>query len=209
MSNLKEIENALGVLACGFLKVKPTQNNFQTILKKRKARIYLNKYVTLLHCTSSYPTEFKDINLNIMQSLKDRFKINVGFSDHSSGILAPIVATALGATIIEKHITLNKSMNGPDHKASIEPKEFKKMVSSLRDTELILGSKIKKKISEEIKNQKVARKSLKAGKKISKGELFTSLNVAIKRPNNGKSPFEYWNIIGRKSKKNYKIDDKI
>ena len=177
MDLLKDIENALCVLACGFMNINPSKKSFSTALNNKKGKAYLNKYVTLLHCTSSYPTEYKNINLKTILSLKNKFKVNIGFSDHSEGVLAPIVATALGATIIEKHITIDKKMEGPDHKASVEPKEFEEMVRYVRSTMLVLGDGLKKITKEEIKNQKVARKSLHASKNIYKGEVFNIKNI--------------------------------
>ena len=210
MSNIKEIEDALGVLAFGLLqKENPTKNKFIKVLKSKVGREALKKYVTLLHCTSEYPTDYQNLNLNCIKTLKSKFKLRVGFSDHSEGIIASSVAAALGAEIIEKHITLNKNMIGPDHAASIEPNEFKNMIASIRDVEKILGSFDKKSTNVELENSKVSRKSIFASKDILKGEKFTLTNLIVKRPALGITPFKYWNLLRKKSLKKYKANEKI
>lgn len=164
----------------------------------------------LLHCNTEYPTPFEDVNLRAMVKMKNDFKLKyVGYSDHTLGITTPLVAISLGANIIEKHFTLNKKANGPDHKASLEPKEFKEMVNKIRLTEKILGSKIKKPTKSEKKNINIARKSIVANTNIKKGEIFTKKNIAIKRPGGGLAPEKWFKLLNQKSKKNYKKDQFI
>ena len=167
------------------------------------------KNITVLHCHSDYPTELDDVNLFAMKTMKEKLSINVGYSDHTIGNETAIAATALGAKVIEKHITLNKSMRGPDHRASMEPKNFYNYVKLIRNTEKLLGSYLKKPSPSEIKNKKLVRKSIVAKKNIKRGERFTQFNTICKRPEGGISPI-YWNyVVGKKSKQNFKIDDFI
>ena len=144
-----------------------------------------------------------------MMTIKKKLGVKVGYSDHSLGDLVAVAATSLGASVIEKHFTLNKSFSGPDHKASLTPNEAFKMIKKIRDTEKLLGSKFKKPTSSELKNKKIARKSIVANKFITRGEVFTEKNLTTKRPGYGKSPMNWNKIIGTKSKKNYKIDEII
>lgn len=165
--------------------------------------------LTVLHCTTEYPTPIKDVNLNAMISIKNEFNVNVGYSDHTNGIEVPIAAVALGAKIIEKHFTLDKTMEGPDHQASLEPDELKKMVKSIRNIELALGNGIKQPAESEIKNMAIARKSIIAGTNIKYGEIFSEENLAIKRPGNGISPMKWFDIIGKPASRDYKEDELI
>ena len=165
--------------------------------------------ITLLHCNTEYPTPFEDVNLKAMLTIKNAFKLPVGYSDHTPGIEVPIAAVAMGASLIEKHFTLDKNMEGPDHKASLDPDELKAMVASIRNVEKALGSGIKKSSKSELKNINTARKSLVAKRDIKKGELFTERNIAVKRPGNGISPMLWDAIIGAEAKKEYDIDEFI
>lgn len=165
--------------------------------------------ITILHCTTEYPTPFSDVNLRAMIAIRDEFGDRVGYSDHTKGIEVPIAAVALGAVIIEKHFTLDNGMEGPDHKASLEPNEFKAMVDSIRHIESALGDGIKQPAKSEIKNIIVARKSITAFRNIKKGEFFTEDNLAVKRPGNGISPMEWFNIIGKVASREYKEDELI
>ena len=167
------------------------------------------KNITVLHCNTDYPSSLKDINLKAMMTIKKKLGVKVGYSDHSLGDLVAVAATSLGASVIEKHFTLNKSFSGPDHKASLTPNEAFKMIKKIRNTEKLLGSKFKKPTSSELKNKKIARKSIVANKFITRGEVFTEKNLTTKRPGYGKSPMNWNKIIGTKSKKNYKIDEII
>ena len=167
------------------------------------------KKITLLHCHSEYPTSFKDINLNSILYLKEKFKINVGFSDHTKGIEASIAAAALGATVIEKHFTLSKKMNGPDHSSSIDPKELQLLVSSIRNIEDGMG-KFGKFVSKvEKKNKLNVRKSIVALKIIKKGSILSSNNLTTKRPGNGISAIRWKSILGKKAIKDFKKNEKI
>jgi N,N'-diacetyllegionaminate synthase len=167
------------------------------------------KNITLLHCNSEYPSPYKDLNLRAISFLKKKFKINVGYSDHSIGIEVPIAVVALGAKIIEKHITLDKNMKGPDHKASIEPHEFSTMVKKIRNIEAALGLSKKFVTLSERKNLRIVRKSLYAKKKIQKKEKFSLDNLIALRPGIGISPMKIKKIIGKKSKYNFKKNQLI
>lgn len=167
------------------------------------------KDLTVLHCTTEYPTPFEDVNLRAMLSISEEFGVQIGYSDHTSGIEVSIAAVALGATIIEKHFTLDRNMEGPDHKASLEPDELKKMVDSIRHIEIALGDGQKRPIGHELNNSKVARKSIVAKKEIIIGELFTEENITVKRPGNGLSPMLWFELIGKRATRNFSKDELI
>ncbi|EMS85304.1 N-acetylneuraminate synthase [Leptospira noguchii] len=188
MSTLGEIESALLVL--------------ETTGAKRDE-------ITVLHCNTEYPTPYSDVNLSAMKSIADAFKIKVGYSDHTSGIEVSVAAVALGASVIEKHFTLDRSLPGPDHKASLEPNELKGMVRSIRNVELSLGDGIKKPSSSEFKNISIARKSIVAASSIKAGEIFTRENLTTKRPGDGISPMRLNEVIGLKAKRDFFEDELI
>lgn len=165
--------------------------------------------INLLHCTTEYPTPFEDVNLKAMITMAEELGLPFGYSDHTKGIEIPIAATALGATIIEKHFTLDKNMEGPDHKASLEPDELKLMVESIRNIEKALGNGIKKPANSEIKNMVIARKSIIARHKIKEGEMFTEENLTVKRPGSGISPMKWFEVIGTRAKRNFEEDELI
>ena len=165
--------------------------------------------ITVLHCNTEYPTPMKDVNLNAMKTIRDAFKVEVGYSDHTLGIEIPIAAVALGATIIEKHFTLDKTMEGPDHRASLEPNELKAMVTAIRNIENAMGDGVKKLTESEAKNIKIARKSIVASKNIKKGEIFTEENLTVKRPGDGISPMKWDQVLGQLAKQDFKEDEKI
>jgi N,N'-diacetyllegionaminate synthase len=165
--------------------------------------------ITLMQCTTAYPAPYDEINLNTIATLRSIFKIDVGFSDHSLGVQASIAAVALGAKVIEKHLTLSKKLKGPDHKASLDPKEFKFMVQGIRIVEKTLGDKIKKITKSEKKNIYIVRKSIVALTKIKKNEKFSKLNITCKRPGTGISPLFFKKLIGKKSVKNFNKNDLI
>ncbi len=167
------------------------------------------KDISILHCTSEYPAPFIDINLRAMSTIKKEFNVQVGYSDHTLGIEVAFAAVSLGADIIEKHITLDKNLSGPDHKASLEPQEFNNLVKGIRNITVALGKNEKKIANSEIKNLQIVRKSIVAKKDIKKGEFFTEENLTTKRPAIGICPMRWDEIIGKKSNKNYKIDDLI
>ena len=176
------------------------------ILTQRKIQ---RKNITVLHCNSSYPTPMKDVNLMAMRSIKLYNKTEIGLSDHSNGIEVPIAAVAMGATIIEKHFTLDRTFEGPDHKSSLSPSELTNMVKSIRNIEIAIGDGIKKITTSESINKNIVRKSLVAAKKIRKGDIFDNENITAKRPGNGLSPMLLNNLIGKKAKRNYLVDELI
>ena len=167
------------------------------------------KNLTILHCNTEYPTDFGDVNLNAMKTLESKFQTKVGYSDHTKGSHVAIAAVALGASMIEKHLTMNKRLRGPDHSASLEPKQFIRFVESIRTTEEILGSHHKKPTKSEIRNINHARKVIVASKNISKGEKFNLKNVTVKRAGKGLSPVHWDKVMSSRAKKNYKTDQKI
>lgn len=168
-----------------------------------------NSKIILLHCTSNYPTDYEDVNLNAMITLKNAFKLPVGYSDHTVGTEVPIAAVAMGAEVIEKHFTLDKNMEGPDHKASLEPDELKNMIDSIRNIEKALGDGIKKCNKNEESTRKVVRKSIVAGENLKKGDVLCLDNMCFKRPENGVCPIYTDLIINRKLTKDVKKDDLI
>lgn len=165
--------------------------------------------ITILHCNTQYPTPFEDVNLKAMLSIKKDFGMNVGYSDHTCGIEVPIAAVALGATVIEKHFTLNRNLPGPDHKASLEPAELKAMVSAIRNIEKALGNGEKKVTPSEKANIAIARKSIVAACPIKKGELLTEENITVKRPGTGISPMRWNEVIGTAATKDYSEEEQI
>ncbi|PIP98575.1 MAG: N-acetylneuraminate synthase [Shewanella sp. CG18_big_fil_WC_8_21_14_2_50_42_11] len=165
--------------------------------------------ITILHATTDYPTQMQDVNLTAMQTIAQAFKVKVGYSDHTPGIEVPTAAVALGASIIEKHFTLDKNLPGPDHKASLEPDELKAMVKAIRNIEVALGDGIKRPSVSEQKNMQVARKSLIALTDIKKGDVFSEQNLTVKRPGLGISPMRWNEIIGKVAQKDYQADELI
>jgi N,N'-diacetyllegionaminate synthase len=188
MSNMDEIKSALDILINSGTK----KNN-----------------ITILHANTEYPTPIKDVNLKAMVSIGSEFDIEFGYSDHTMGIEVDIAAVAMGATCIEKHFTLNKNMEGPDHKASLEPYQFKEMVEKIRNIELALGDGIKKPSQSELSNIDIVRKSIVAKTKINKGDIFNENNLTTKRPGSGISPMRWDKILNTKASKDYKEDDLI
>ena len=165
--------------------------------------------ITILHCNTEYPTPMQDVNLRAMCSLRDVFGVAIGYSDHTLGIEVPIAAVALGATVIEKHLTLDRNLSGPDHKASLEPDEFASMVSGIRNIELAMGDGVKRPSPSEIKNKSTVRKSLVAAKLICAGEQFTAQNVTAKRPGTGISPMHWDEVMGRVAARDFATDELI
>lgn len=165
--------------------------------------------ITVLHCTTEYPTPYEDVNLNAMNTIKKEFNVSVGYSDHTRGIEIPIAAVAMGAKVIEKHFTLDRNMEGPDHKASLEPDELKAMVSAIRNVESAIGSGDKIPAKSEKKNMAIARKSIIASCSIKKGEVFTEKNITVKRPGTGISPMRWFEVLGKVAKRDYKEDELI
>ncbi len=180
------------ILSTGMAKVKEIG---------RAIRVLNKKNITLLHCVSDYPTKIEDVNLKYMVKLKKIFKLPVGLSDHTSGILAPVIATSLGAKIIEKHVTLNKKLKGPDHKTSLTISDFKKMVTLIRETEKILGGTRKILSQGEISNSRAVRKSCVSKINIEKGQKILEKHIVFKRPGYGLSPFKVSMLLNKKAKK--------
>jgi N-acetylneuraminate synthase len=209
MCSLGDIEKALGVLACLNQTSEPSLSSFQNCYASYEGQKCLQENVTLLHCTSEYPAPLAEINLLAMDTLKQCFALDVGYSDHSQGIIIPIAAAARGAVVIEKHFTLDRNLPGPDHQASLEPSELKSMVEAVRQVELALGSPIKTISPVEIQNRSVVRKSLVATKHINKDDVFTEDNLGIKRPGTGISPECYWQMLGQKAIRAYAPDELI
>ncbi|MPN40228.1 N,N'-diacetyllegionaminic acid synthase [bioreactor metagenome] len=162
-----------------------------------------------MHCNTEYPTPFEDVNLKAMQTLQERFGVEVGYSDHTTGIEVPAAAVALGASVIEKHFTLDKHMEGPDHRASLEPAELSSMVASIRNIEKALGNGIKTPSRSERKNIDIARKSIVARCAINKGDLFSEDNITVKRPGNGISPMRWFDVLGKMAKRDFEEDELI
>lgn len=188
MANLEEIKDAVKVIKD---------------YGKNKNRI------TVLHCNTEYPTPMQDVNLMAMQGIKKELGVNIGYSDHTLGIEIPIAAVTLGATIIEKHFTLDKNMIGPDHKASLDSMELKQMVKAIRNIEIAMGNGIKQASPSEIKNMVIARKSIVANSNIKKDEIFNENNITTKRPGNGISPMKWNEVIGQKAKRDFSEDELI
>ncbi len=186
MSTLEEVDDALGVL----------QSNGAG-------------KITLLHCTTNYPTSMIDVNLRAMLTLKERFGVSVGYSDHTPGIEVPIAAVAMGAEVIEKHFTLDRTMEGPDHKASLEPNELEAMVRGIRNVETALGSGEKAPVPAEMGNMAIARKSIVAACAIKRGETFTEQNITTKRPGTGINPMRWNEVLGMKASRDFEEDELI
>ncbi|MGB0868629.1 MAG: N-acetylneuraminate synthase [Flavobacteriales bacterium] len=165
--------------------------------------------ITILHCNTEYPTPMQDVNLTAMNTIGRELGVDIGYSDHTLGIEIPIAAVALGATVIEKHFTLDRNLDGPDHAASLEPDELKNMVSAIRNIELALGNGVKEPSESEQKNISIARKSIVASSEIKIGEVFSEDNITVKRPGTGVSPMKWHEVLGQKASKNYKIDENI
>ena len=188
MSEMNEIADALKVLEDGGLK---------------------RADITLLHCNTEYPTPFGDVNLMAMKTIGDTFGVSVGYSDHTRGIEVPIAAVAMGAKVIEKHFTLDCNMEGPDHKASLEPDQLKAMVDAIRNVEMAIGSAEKHATASETPNKVVARKSIVAACDIAEGDILTEKNITVKRPGNGISPMLWDSVIGTKAKRAFRFDELI
>lgn len=187
MSTLEEIEKAIEVIN----------------------RTSWNSKVVLLHCTSDYPAKVKDVNLRAMHTMHKTFGLPVGLSDHTQGIEISLAAVAMGASVIEKHFTVDKNLPGPDHKASLKPEELKNLVQAVRNIESALGDGIKRPSRSEMNTKIIARKSIVAARDIKKGELFSEQNLSVKRPGNGISPIKWNELIGRKATRNFKIDELV
>jgi len=211
-----EITNLPFLRKIGYLKKKVIMSTGMSDLGEIRAALdvlmkagTVKENIIVLHCNTDYPTPTEDVNLRAMIAIKETFDVKVGYSDHTTGIEIPIAAAALGAEVIEKHFTLDRNAVGPDHKASLEPDEFKMMVRSIRNIKKALGNGIKKPSASEIKNRPIIRKSIVAARDIEQGEVFSEENITTKRPGAGISPMEWDKIIGKKAARNFKKDDLI
>lgn len=212
MATLGEIEEALGVVAFGYtndIRAIPSRKMFAAAFASDKGRAAIRSKVTLLHCTTEYPAPVKDVNLRAMATLRSTFDVSVGLSDHTEGIAVSTAAIALGASIIEKHLTLDKSLPGPDHAASLTPDAFAELVKAIRTVEMAVGDGEKRPMPSEIGNASVARKSLVAACAIAKGEIFSMDNLATLRPGAGISAMEYFDWLGRPSSRAYAAGEMV
>ena len=193
------------IVSTGMATLDEIEAALQVLVQYGTAR----QNITVLHCNTEYPTPFSDVNLRAMQSIAQKMGVNIGYSDHTLGTEVPIAAVALGATIIEKHFTLSRQLEGPDHAASLEPAELKAMVSSIRNIEKALGSDVKEPTESEKKNTMIARKSIVASQNIKKGEILTEQNLTVKRPADGISPMRWNEIVGQTATRDYAEDELI
>lgn len=211
MSTLEEIEQALGVIAFGMTtECEPTSRaDFAVALSSKAGREALEREVTLLHCVTEYPAPPAAVNLRAMDTMASAFGLRVGYSDHTLGIEVSLAAVARGAKVIEKHFTLDRSLPGPDHFASLEPDELKQLVVAIRNVERALGSATKRPAEVELPNRIAARRSLVAARAIKKGEVFTADMLTSKRPGTGLSPMEAWTLLGQPARRDYRAEDLI
>lgn len=211
MCTLGDVELALGVLAYGYINNQEPKSaqDFKEAYFSKVGRAAIGDKVTLLHCTTEYPAPFSDVNLLAMDTMKSAFGLPVGLSDHTDGIAIPIAAVARGASVIEKHFTIDKHLPGPDHKASLSPDELKCMVQAIRQVEAALGNGVKVPEISEVKNMAIARKSLVAAEEIMAGDVLTKSNLTVKRPGTGISPLCYWEYLGKKARVEYRVDEEI
>lgn len=193
------------IMSTGMAKMSEVEDALEILIQSGTKK----ENITVLHCNTEYPTPFRDVNLYAMLAIKEKFQVEVGYSDHTVGIEVAIAAVALGARIIEKHFTLDRNMEGPDHQASLEPQELKAMVKAIRNIEEAMGDGIKRASPSEEKNIAVARKSIVAACKIKKGEIFSEDNLTAKRPAIGVSPMKWDQFIGKPAQQDYDADDLI
>ena len=191
------------VMSTGMCNMNEIQDAMEVLKKNGTTEI------TLLHCNTQYPTPYEHVNLSAMSTIKDTLHKEVGYSDHTQGIEVPIAAVAMGATVIEKHFTLDKNMEGPDHKASLDPTELKQMVSAIRNIEKAIGNGLKEPSSSELTNKAVARKSIVASREIKQGEILSEYNLTTKRPGTGISPMKWYEVIGKAAARDFSEDEMI
>jgi N-acetylneuraminate synthase len=210
MATLEEVREALAVLAFGLVAgAEPSRAAFERAFASGEGQAALRRQVTLLHCTTEYPAPFDEVNLRAIETLRAAFGLPVGLSDHSVGIAVPIAAAALGAAIVEKHFTLDRTLPGPDHAASLEPGELGAMVEGIRAIEAALGDGVKAPRGAERRNMAVARRSLVAARPIAAGERFAEDSLAAKRPAGGLSPMRTWDLLGSAATRAYRADEAI
>lgn len=211
MATLGEIEEALGVLAHGYGQSgdPPGIAAFRAAWRDPAARAALAQHVSLLHCTTEYPCPIGDVNLAAMATMRSAFQLPVGYSDHTDGFEVSVAAVALGATVIEKHLTLDREAQGPDHAASLEPDDFKRMVIAIRNVERALGDGVKAPKGSEIRNVPVARKSIVAARALKAGETIGAADITAKRPGVGRPPIDYWSLVGTVAPRALEPDEPI
>jgi N-acetylneuraminate synthase len=211
MCTLPEIEEALGVIAYGLLDATdpPSRAAFAAAYASREGRHALARTVTLLHCVTEYPAPYAEVNLKAMDAMREHFRLPVGYSDHSVGTCIALAAVARGATVIEKHFTMDRNLRGPDHAASLEPEELAGLVRDIRYVESALGVERKAPTSSELRNRIAARRSLVAAEPIARGQSFTERNLAVKRPGDGMPPIMYWDLLGVAANRDYAADEAI
>lgn len=211
MATLAEVEDALGVIAFGLThdEVPNGQEDFAAAYRSSEGQAALRSHVTLLHCVTQYPAPASVVNLKAMDTMNTAFGLPVGYSDHTLGIEISLAAVARGATVIEKHFTLDRTLPGPDHAASLEPSELTNMVQFIRNIEAALGTGLKTPAEVELKNRTVARRSLVAARPIRKGETITEDALVAKRPGSGLSPMVLWDILGRSAARDFEADEEF
>ncbi|GMP00016.1 N-acetylneuraminate synthase [Bradyrhizobium sp. TM239] len=211
MATLGEIEEALGVLAHGYglSGGQPGIAAFRAAWRDPAARTALAQHVSLLHCTTEYPCPIGDVNLAAMATMRSAFQLPVGYSDHTDGFEVSVAAVALGATVIEKHLTLDRKAQGPDHAASLEPDDFKRMVVAIRNVERAVGDGVKTPKDSEIRNVPVARKSIVAARALKAGETIGPADITAKRPGAGRPPIDYWSLVGTAAPRALEPDDPL
>jgi sialic acid synthase SpsE len=187
----------------------PGVGAFRAAWRDPAARRRVAGHVSLLHCTTEYPCPPTEVNLSAMAAMRHAFQLPVGYSDHTDGIEVSLAAVALGANIIEKHLTLDRNAEGPDHAASLEPADFKRMVSAIRNIESAIGDGIKTPKDSEVRNIPVARKSIVAARPLQAGDIIGPADITAKRPGSGRSPLEYWSLIGTAAPRSYGTDDQV
>ena len=211
MSTLADIEQALGVIAFGLTQTRAPADraDFDAAWCSAAGRAALREHVTLLHCVTQYPAPPAAVNLRAMDTMAAAFGLPVGYSDHTLGIEVSLAAVARGATVIEKHFTLDRTLPGPDHAASLEPVELKQLVGAIRHIEQALGSPLKAPAPEEASNRPIARRSLVAARPMRRGETISADTLAFKRPGHGISPMAFWDLLGRPAQRDYDTDELI
>jgi len=211
MATLGDVETALSVVAFGMIggNEAPGRDAFEAAYASAQGRDALRDKVTVLHCTTDYPTPPEAVNLRAMATMGRAFGVKTGYSDHTAGLAVPVLAVGQGATLIEKHFTLDRAMPGPDHKASLEPDDLASMISMIREAQTALGSEVKAPGDAERRNIIVARKSLVAARPIARGEAFTQDNLTVKRPGDGRTPLDFWSLQGQPATRDYAIDEAV
>jgi N-acetylneuraminate synthase len=217
MANLEEIERSIKFIGFGYAvsnglvsaELKPTADALENTFKLPALRPILEEKLTILHCTTQYPAELDILNLQAIRVIAERFGLKVGYSDHSAGTLASVVAVSLGATVIEKHFTLDKNMEGPDHAASLDPAELTELVSLIRQASTAMGEPVKECQPIEVSNRAAVRRSLVATRQISAGEVITEADLECRRPGAGRTSFDFYEVIGTTASQDYEVGDYV